>query len=106
MTSDRAYHPRLSAEAARGELRHAAGSHLDPVVVDALLEVLQDQESIPAASAAAGAAPPPPVQLDVIATIERFEQASGMGSGEFTTRYLNGDFGRAAWARTWFGLLR
>ncbi len=106
MTSDRAYHPRLSAEAARAELRDAAGSHLDPVVVDALLELLEHHEPIPAASTAAGAAAPPPEHLDVIATIERFEHASGMGSGEFTTRYLNGDFGRVAWARTWFGLLR
>ena len=107
MTSERSYHPRLSAEDARAELRHAAGSHLDPVVVGALLEVLEDRERDPhGAPTAEGGAPAARRDSTSIATIERFEHVSGMGSGEFTTRYLNGDFGRAAWARTWFALLR
>jgi len=106
MTSERAYRPRRSAEDARAELRRAAGSHLDPVVADALFKVLEDRERIPASALAAGDGTESTERLDVIATIERFEHVSGMGSGEFTTRYLNGDFGRAAWARTWFALLR
>ena len=29
-----------------------------------------------------------------------------MGSAEFAERYLRGEFGHAAWARVWFGLLQ
>jgi diguanylate cyclase (GGDEF)-like protein len=41
MTADRPYRMALSHEDALGELREAAGSQLDPLVVGALLEVLQ-----------------------------------------------------------------
>lgn len=42
---------------------------------------------------------------DVVAAIERFEHESGLRSPEFISRYLDGEFGRAAWARVWFDLL-
>ncbi len=41
----------------------------------------------------------------VIATIRRFERESGLASPEFVSRYLDGEFGRVAWARVWFTLL-
>lgn len=117
MTSDRVYRPRLDATGAVAELHRGAGSHFDPTVVDVLVGVLEDRELIPPVGRVltpqvAPIAPSPPMnpatleRLDVVATLERFEYVSGMGSGEFTTRYLEGDFGRAAWARTWFTLLR
>jgi len=113
MTSDRVYRPRLDATGAVAELRRGAGSQFDPAVVEVLAGVLEDRELIPPV----GGVPVPrdhaqPLsasileRLDVVATVERFEQVSGMSSGEFTTRFLEGDFGRAAWARTWFSLLR
>jgi HD-GYP domain-containing protein (c-di-GMP phosphodiesterase class II) len=40
MTSDRVYSAARTPEAAAGELRRSAGSHLDPGVVAALLAVL------------------------------------------------------------------
>jgi diguanylate cyclase (GGDEF)-like protein/putative nucleotidyltransferase with HDIG domain len=40
MTSDRVYRPAIGDEAARGELRRGAGSQFDPLVVQALLAVL------------------------------------------------------------------
>ena len=42
----------------------------------------------------------------VTTAIARFEHQSGMASAEFAERYLRGEFGDAAWARVWFGLLR
>jgi HD-GYP domain-containing protein (c-di-GMP phosphodiesterase class II) len=40
MTTDRSYRKARSPEAAAAELRASSGSHFDPTVVDALLEVL------------------------------------------------------------------
>jgi HD-GYP domain-containing protein (c-di-GMP phosphodiesterase class II) len=40
MTTDRSYRKARAPEAAAAELRGSAGSHFDPVVVDALLDVL------------------------------------------------------------------
>jgi HD-GYP domain-containing protein (c-di-GMP phosphodiesterase class II) len=40
MTTDRPYRGALSHEAAAAELRTCAGTHFDPRVVDALIEVL------------------------------------------------------------------
>jgi hypothetical protein len=42
---------------------------------------------------------------DVAAAIEVFERESGLTSPEFISRYLDGEYGRAAWARVWFDLL-
>lgn len=42
---------------------------------------------------------------DVVAAIEVFERESGLTSPEFISRYLDGEYGRAAWARVWFDLL-
>ncbi len=42
---------------------------------------------------------------DVVVAIERFERQSGLTSPEFISRYLDGEYGRAAWARVWFDLL-
>ena len=42
---------------------------------------------------------------DVVAAIEVFERQSGLTSPEFISRYLDGEYGRAAWARVWFDLL-
>ena len=39
------------------------------------------------------------------AAIARFERESGMTSPEFVSRYIDGEFGRAAWARVWYALL-
>jgi len=47
MTSDRPYRAAMSPEAARAELLSHAGSQFDPAVVDAFLEVLQDDSSLP-----------------------------------------------------------
>lgn len=44
-------------------------------------------------------------ELAVTAAIARFEHQARMGSAEFAERYLRGEFGHAAWARVWFGLL-
>lgn len=44
--------------------------------------------------------------LAVTAAIARFEHHARMGSAEFAERYLRGEFGHAAWARVWFGLLQ
>ncbi len=43
---------------------------------------------------------------DIAVAIERFEHESGLSSPEFIRRYLDGEFGRVAWARVWFDLLR
>lgn len=37
--------------------------------------------------------------------VARFERESGMSSPEFVSRYLDGEFGRAAWARVWYALV-
>jgi hypothetical protein len=50
--------------------------------------------------------PAMPDRRDIAAAIERFEHESGLDSPEFVRRYLNGEFGRVAWARVWFDLLR
>jgi hypothetical protein len=42
----------------------------------------------------------------VMAAIARFEHHAQMGSAEFAERYLRREFGHAAWARVWFGLLQ
>ncbi len=42
---------------------------------------------------------------DVADAVARFERESGLRSPEFVSRYLDGEFGRAAWARVWYGLL-
>ena len=44
-------------------------------------------------------------QLDISAAIARFEMQSRMDSWEFRRRFLSGEFGRVAWARTWYSLL-
>jgi hypothetical protein len=44
-------------------------------------------------------------RADVALAVERFERESGLRSSEFVSRYLDGEFGRAAWARTWYQLL-
>ncbi len=44
--------------------------------------------------------------LAVLAAIARFELQAGMGSADFALRYRSGEFGHAAWARVWFGLLQ
>jgi diguanylate cyclase (GGDEF)-like protein len=49
MTSDRPYRSAMSPDAARAELLNHAGSQFDPTVVDAFLEVLQDDNSVPPA---------------------------------------------------------
>ena len=54
MTTDRAYRDAMPAAQAREELREQAGSQFDPVVVDALLMVLES-----AAEQEAATAPPP-----------------------------------------------
>lgn len=54
MTTDRAYRAALPDHEARQELRRAAGSQFDPVVVDALLTVL---EEVPEGSSDPGRAP-------------------------------------------------
>jgi HD-GYP domain-containing protein (c-di-GMP phosphodiesterase class II) len=47
MTSDRAYRPSIGQAAARAELERCSGAQFDPVVVDALLKVLQrDSERV------------------------------------------------------------
>jgi diguanylate cyclase (GGDEF)-like protein/putative nucleotidyltransferase with HDIG domain len=45
MTSDRPYRKALTPEEAKAELRRVAGSQLDPQVVDAFLEILEDSET-------------------------------------------------------------
>ena len=45
-------------------------------------------------------------ELAVMAAIARFEHHAQMGSAEFAQRYLRREFGHAAWARVWFGLLQ
>jgi hypothetical protein len=45
-------------------------------------------------------------RADVALAVERFERESGLGSSEFVSRYLDGEFGRAAWAQVWYQLLR
>ncbi len=44
MTSSRPYREALSAEVAREELQHCAGTQFDPQVVEVFLQVLQSQE--------------------------------------------------------------
>ncbi len=44
--------------------------------------------------------------MTAAAAIARFERESHMASGDFRRRYLRGEFGRVAWARAWFSLLR
>ena len=41
ITGERVYSPARSPEDAAAELRRSAGTHFDPVVVDALLDVLE-----------------------------------------------------------------
>lgn len=41
----------------------------------------------------------------VAAAVARFERESGMSSPEFVSRYLDGEFGRAAWARVWYAFV-
>ncbi len=53
MTSDRPYRPALPREAAMRELGENAGTQFDPLVVDALLAVLEDEDAEPAPVAAA-----------------------------------------------------
>jgi putative nucleotidyltransferase with HDIG domain len=65
MTSNRSYRRALDEEHARQELRDGAGAQFDPVVVAALLVVVEDREDrfsrvAPRATTAADAAPPPP----------------------------------------------
>jgi diguanylate cyclase (GGDEF)-like protein len=50
MTSDRPYRAAMSRDAARAELLSHAGSQFDPAVVDAFLEVLHDDSSLPPGS--------------------------------------------------------
>lgn len=45
MTSDRPYRKALSPEEAKAELRHVAGTQLDPHIVDVFLTVLEDSEA-------------------------------------------------------------
>ena len=44
MTTDRPYRKGLSPEKARAELRHVAGTQLDPHIVEVFLTVLEDSE--------------------------------------------------------------
>ena len=50
MTSDRPYRAAMAHSEARGELRDGAGSQFDPLVAQALLEVLGDPVPVPACS--------------------------------------------------------
>lgn len=66
MTSDRPYRQALSREAAWAELERARGTQFDPVVVEALIEVVQSLEPgvLPGAPAGIGVAPSPrPAQV-------------------------------------------
>ncbi len=54
MTSDRPYRPALDRHAARQELCEHAGTQFDPLVVDALLAVLDGEDAQPALAVAGG----------------------------------------------------
>lgn len=54
MTSDRPYRPALDRHAARQELCEHAGTQFDPLVVDALLAVLDGEDGQPALAVAGG----------------------------------------------------
>jgi HD-GYP domain-containing protein (c-di-GMP phosphodiesterase class II) len=54
MTTDRSYRSAMSRERAVAELQEHAGTQFDPLVVDAFLAVLEDEEPEPARALAAG----------------------------------------------------
>jgi HD-GYP domain-containing protein (c-di-GMP phosphodiesterase class II) len=43
MTSDRPYRPAVTVDGAIAELRHCAGTHFDPQVVETLVEAVREQ---------------------------------------------------------------
>ncbi len=61
MTSDRPYRRAMGRRAAVEELERNSGSHFDPEVIDALVELLAEESAEPARSARAPRAPNAPV---------------------------------------------
>jgi putative nucleotidyltransferase with HDIG domain len=57
LTADRPFRPALTADRARQVLQAGAGTHFDPAVVDAMLDVLQEQPSLAVLPADAPAVP-------------------------------------------------
>ncbi len=64
MTTDRSYRDALPVEQARNELRREAGKQFDPVVVDALLMVLESADEETAGYTASVTPRPAPRMID------------------------------------------
>ena len=76
LTSDRVYRPAFPVEEAIKMMREERGTHFDPVLLDAFMEVLEEH-----GTDGRGAMPPDPVAL-VEETLETFVSALGRGEAE------------------------